>query len=657
MRYLALFLTLLGFTDALVCQGQSFVNTASVKNKDGLPELYINERRFPPFAYMSYLGKSRYYKEVADQGINIFCLPAYLGNQGINSTSGIKPFRPSFWVGENKFDFGIIEKEFEELIQVKKDAKIIVRIHLDPPLWWEERNPSELSRLPSGDSLRVSYSSEKWRLDAGKAMQALLTWIKNSPYNANLIGIHVAGGMTEEWFFHYKEHFYDRSIARDNHFRKWLKNRYKNQVSSLRKAWQLPSVTFENATMVDISGTIKGDGLLPKKGNERSLDSYAFHTSIMVQNIEYFTRLVKESSDGKLLTGAFYGYHLFVHDPRRGHGSLSDLLECPTLDYLSSPNDYRRETGLDWMPMAAIRSVQLHGKLWMAENDTRTSLTLYLKDVAPEINPKGDWYSSGVWKGPESIETSASYLWKNAGRMLAYGYGGWWFDMWGGWFSNPELLSVFKRVNLLSEKAGSLRQNNHKTYKPEIAVVVDEKLQFYDATFGKVTGSLLANRYALGNSGTSFDVFLRSDLDSLANKRYKVIWYLGLHELTAAEKKRIQSLQLKTSASLLTDPKGTTVYRGNRLEHHYDGRVGWSSEELRTVLKTAKVHLFSSHNDVVYAGNGWLTVHCKEGGKRNITVPSDWKIHDVRNEREYAVNDGSFVLNAKEGDTFLFKIL
>jgi len=656
MRYLTLILTLLGLTDSLVSNGQSFLNTASVKNNEGLPELWINEHRVAPFAYMSYLGQSKFYKEVADQGVDIFCLPAYLGNQGINSTSGIKPFRPSFWLAENEFDFSIIQKEFEVLTQVKKDAKIIVRIHLDPPLWWEKLNPSELCRLSSGESLRVSYSSEKWRQDAGMAMQSLLTWIKHSPFNANIIGVHVAGGFTEEWFYHYKEHFYDESMARKNHFRRWLRLKYKNKVSLLKKAWQLPSVTFENAEPADISGTIKGDGLIVKKGHEWLLDSYAFHTSVMVENISYFSKLVKEHSNGQLLTGAFYGYHLFVHDPRRGHGSLSELLECPTLDYLSSPNDYRREAGVDWMPMAAIRSVQLHGKLWMAENDTRTTLTRYLKEVAPEINPQGDWYSSSVWKGPESMETSASYLWKNAGRMLAYGYGGWWFDMWGGWFSDPKLLSVFQRVNLLYQNFEKTSKNALIMYKPEVAVVVDEKLQFYDASLGSVTGSLLANRYALGNSGTSFDIFLRSDLDSLANKGYKVIWYLGLHELTSPEKKMIRSIQLKTGVSLVTDPSGTAVYRKNRLEHRYDGRISWRPDDLRSVFSMADVHVFSSKNDVVYAGNGWLTVHCKEAGERNISVPPTWKIYDVRDEREYILHDGNFVLNAKEGDTFLFRI-
>lgn len=656
MRYLLLELVFFGLKQTPVCQGQSFVNETYVKSSKGLPELWINGRRVPPFAYMSYLGQGSYYKEVAAQGVDIFCLPAYLGDQGINSTSGIKPFRPSFWLSENTFDFSVIQKEFETLTQVKSDAKVIVRVHLDAPRWWQRQNPSEVTLLPSGQHLRVSYASEKWRKDAGMALHALLNWIKSSDFNANLIGIHVAGGSTEEWFYHYGESFHDGSPARRDLFRKWLREKYRNKESLLRKAWRLPSVTFENAEPADISGANRGEGLMVKKENIRLLDSYAFHANVILENVQYFSKLVKDNSQGKLLTGAFYGYHLFVHDPRRGHGSLGELLQCPTIDYLSSPNDYRRESGLDWMPMAAIKSVQLHGKLWLAENDTRTTLTRFLRDVAPDINPEGDWYSSGVWKGPETMEMSESFLWKNAGRMLAYGYGGWWFDMWGGWFSDPALLAVFQKVNQLSGKFTTTPEDPRINYRPEVAVVVDEKLQFYDTSLGRITGALLGNRYALGNSGTSFDVFLRSDLDSLAGKGYKAVWYLGLHELSAHEKSVIRSLQSKTETSLITDPGGTSVYQRGLLEHKFAGKANWSADELRQVFSKAGVHIFSDLNDVVYAGNGWLTIHCKKAGKRMVRLPTGWRISEVRTGNDYPVTEGAVTLNARKGETFLFRI-
>src|SRR5690606_39420124 len=106
---------------------------------------------------------------------------------------------------------------------------------------------------------------------------------------------------------------------------------------------------------------------------------------------------------------------------------------------------------------------------------------------------KGDWYDKGVWLGPNDLFTSRELLWKNAARMLAYGYGGWWFDMWGGWFSDPEMLEIFNTSQQLYRE--SIGQTQNAVYHPEVAVVVDEKLQFADDTYGRITGSILANRY------------------------------------------------------------------------------------------------------------------------------------------------------------------
>lgn len=657
MRYLffiPVFVLTVLFDDRVVAQ--SFHHHTTVREAGGSIGLFIDDRQVPPFAYMSYLGESRNFREMADSGLEIFCLLAYLGDRGINSSSGIKPFRPSFWKGMEEYDFSVIRDEFDELVRVKKDAKAIIRVHLDPPVWWEQQNSPELCRLPSGESYRVSFSSKKWRQDAGDALLALLDWIRASDYNRNLIGIHVAGGGTEEWFFHYKDDFYDESTARKADFRNWLRVRYHEDTAALRKAWNDPGVSFETALPADISGTTKGSTIRRKDDNRRLDDTFDYHGGLMAGHIAYFSRLVKEASQGRLLTGAFYGYHLFVHDPRRGHGSLAQLLRCPDLDYLSSPNDYRRETGVDWLPMAAIRSVQLHGKLWLAENDTRTSLTTLLREKAPHIVPEGDWYDKGVWIGPEDLFTSQELIWKNAGRMLAYGYGGWWFDMWGGWFSDEGIRSAFRTTNRLYQEYAidRDRRQNH-VYRPEVAVVVDEKLQFYDDTYGGITGTLLSNRYPLGQAGTSFDVYLRSDLDALKKERYKLIWYLGIRDLSADEQQTVQSLMEQPGYSVVTDHLGSSLYKNTQLINRLNDRVRWTPEQLREIFQNAGVHIFSAANDVVYAGQGWLMVHLAEAGTREIALPSEWTLRNVKDSTATPFTGKRLLIDGKKGETFLYK--
>ncbi len=136
---------------------------AEIKTVQDQPTLYVDGNMVPPFAYMSYLGKAKYYKEMSNAKVRIFNVPAYLGDQGINSTSGIGVFRPSMWIGPGQYNLSRLKRDMEEIISSAEDPLIVIRIHLDPPRWWEAKNSEELCLLPDQSSYRVSFYSEKWR--------------------------------------------------------------------------------------------------------------------------------------------------------------------------------------------------------------------------------------------------------------------------------------------------------------------------------------------------------------------------------------------------------------------------------------------------------------------------------------------------------------
>ena len=184
-------------TDKIIAQSR-----AEVKNFNGNPTLFINNNVFPPFAYMSYLGEKEYYKEIAATGIHLYNIPSYLGERGINSTSKIGPFRKPIWIGDNEYDFSSLRKDFDDITQSDPEAKVIVRFYLDPPLWWEELHYEASSQLPDGKTFRQCFASEIWRIETGKVLRDCIRWILNSKYSESLVGIHVASGFTEEWFYH-----------------------------------------------------------------------------------------------------------------------------------------------------------------------------------------------------------------------------------------------------------------------------------------------------------------------------------------------------------------------------------------------------------------------------------------------------------------------
>ena len=622
---------------------------AEVRQVDGLPTLFINEKPYPPFAYMSYLGEEEYYREIATTGTHLYCFPAYLGDRGINTNSGIGPFRSPVWTGNDRYDFSSITEDFEKIIRSDAKAKVIIRFHLDPPLWWEKMNPDASTHLADGSTFRQSFFSDKWRAQTGKALRDCITWLLDSPYSSHLIGIHVAAGETEEWFYHPPQ-YNDNNPERIHAFREWLKATYDNNNAALQNAWNDNRVTFTNAQPANILENTSNRWRIPGE-EENIIDTHRFQAETLVDNITFFCKVVKDVSNGELLTGVFSGYHYFVTNPKRGHGALAKLLESDYLDYISSPNTYNRVVGEDWPPMAAIQSVQLHGKLWLAENDTRTSLTTLLKEKAPRIAPDGH-YEGGVWIGPKEMDTSESLLLKNAGRMLAEGYGGWWFDMWGGWFSHPRLLNIIKLTNELYTSA--LKDKAIET-KAEVCVMADEELCFWDASHGSLTEQILSNRSSLAKTGAPYDLFLRSDINKIPEDQYKIIWLKGFLQLNDNEKKRIEEWTEEGKTILWTNDKGTTILKNNSTRY-MEGVRFITDAQLRAIFSDAGVHIYIDSGEVLYVGMGWICVHSAEGGKKRITLPFVGNITDPVNNETFLHSTDAFDIEMEPASTVLLRV-
>lgn len=616
---------------------------AKVKMFEGVPTLFVNGDPYPPYAYKSYLGEVEYYSEIAASGIHLYSFPAYLGDRGINTMSGIGPFRSPIWLGDKHYDFEPLVQDLDKILQADPGALVIIRLHLDPPKWWEAKYPQYACHLPDSSTFRQCFFSTEWREQTSLVVSDLINWLEHSKYRQHVIGFHVAAGGTEEWVYHYNQEFFDENPIRTEAFERWLKAEYPDRRYS-----------GDLAVPADISGQrIENRWLDPVK-DRHVIDTYRFHAWTLADNIAYFCKVVKMASKGRLLTGAFYGYHYFITDPRKGHGALATLLDCQDLDYLSSPNDYRRVAGEDWPAMAAIQSVQMHGKLWLTENDTRTSVTTLLKDRAPAINPPGGYYDAGVWLGPPDMETSVSFLKKNLGRMLSEGYGGWWFDMWGGWFSDPQFLAVFEKGQSLFLEYPSVAE---PLMAAQVAVLVDEELCFLDASLGKKSGEIMQNRYALGKTGAPYDLFLRSDLDRLLLDRYKVVWLLGIPDLGKKEKDFVRSCQERGIHVLWTDLRKTLYSRPLHDAVVYDGRMLWKEEELREIWEKAGVHCYAAAGDVLNAGRRWLILHTDKGGDKQIRLPFPAAVVDVFTGATWDVVSEAITLHMPLHSTRILRIM
>ena len=184
---------------------------AELKNVNGSPALVIDGESFPPMAMTVRFDKPDYIRHLGEAGLRVFFL--------MTNTNWLRPGKD--YVDENgapcREPSGLeaFVKNARTLLEQVPEAYIIVRIGLHPPVGWMEENQEELityqdgSHEPSILSSEVhrddipgmySFASDKWKADAGKALQEFCDAIDGLPFADRVIGYFLAAGGTSEWY-------------------------------------------------------------------------------------------------------------------------------------------------------------------------------------------------------------------------------------------------------------------------------------------------------------------------------------------------------------------------------------------------------------------------------------------------------------------------
>lgn len=494
--------------------------TSSVKNHGGVPTLFVNDQPVNAAAYISYLDEHACYRDFSGAGYRMFSFPAYLGGRGINVHSGLKPFRKGIFDRKGEPDFTGFDKEVNQILEASRDALIFPRISLMMPEWWENENPDELNLLCDGTPCRESFSSSVWRQDAGDMLVTLIDHIESSAYCDHIMGYHIAGGGTEEWV-HFGNPLGGFGKPAVKGFAAFMREYYPEDMAGITG---LPDYSLYETTEEWIDETV----------NKTLIRFLEYTNWIIADSICHFAALVKKKTQNRLVTGAFYGYTMELADARNGHYDLKQLLRCPDIDFLCAPNSYMkcRSQGQDWANMSVLDSVKLHGKLWLSECDSRTYLTRPLKEARPGICPEGT-YVGGVWEGPASPEVSLWTLRRNFARNLITGTGQWWFDMWGGWFSDPAML---KELALYIEEGERALSDKNRESVAEVAVLVDESsYRYLNPTTPLPVHWAYMQRDSLGLTGAPYDIYDISDMENLPDRYKLVIFTLTVNDQRCPE--------------------------------------------------------------------------------------------------------------------------
>lgn len=568
------------------------MTNSNIKIHGGVPTLFVNGTAQPGLAYITYLPERNCYADFTTAGYRLFSVTAYFGDQGINAVTGILPFSQGIFARIRQADYSSFDTVINQILSTCPDALIIPRVNMALPSWWELEHPEECNDEGTrGSHPRSCFSSSKWRQDTEVLLREFIAHVENSPFREHIIGYQLAGGNTEEWFS------FDGKGSQGSVSRKRFSEFYPKETSEF---------TYRQ-----------------------------FLSNIVAESIVYFAAVVKECIARRLIVGSFYGYTLECPFWQSGHHALQLLLKCPDIDFLCAPSSYmnQRQPGYDWACMTVLDSLTLHGKMFFSEYDTRTYLTRPLAECRVVACEPGT-YHDGVWQGPKSPEVSRWLLRANFARQLTHGTGSWWFDMWGGWFADQEIMHEMAEFLVIAKDALLI---SAKRSVAEVAVVVDESSYAYITDNAISRRCCYENRRPLGLTGTPYDIYDVADFAAI-RLRYSAFIFLCPF-LTPGMAMAMDDCREHCRSFLVAD------------RQHPD----LSIEKLRNFYRQEKLHCWCDTNDVIYVSSHYLAIHATTAGQKCLHLDATYKVTSLL-DPDVSFTGDCITMTLKDYETKLFKL-
>jgi beta-galactosidase len=515
-------------------QKQKFENSSQIKCEIkqyvGNPTMFINGRPQFPMAYMSYFPRQTWYQQIGDHNVHMYSLSLTLTNKWFNrAKQHVSHKIHGIWLAPDKIDFAVIEKALAEILEVDPNAYIFPRIYCDSPSWWDELHPDDVRIVENNCPLRQSLSSLTWRNETAKVLEKIVKHVSASKYGNHVIGYMICAGQTEEYGDQY-----DFTQCAKEQFKKWIEEKYGKNNSKIQQLFgkNLDSITIPTETEQKTGDC--GNFLDPVK-SRLVIDYRYFHSKQVADSAIYLCKAVKDASDGRLITGIFYGYTRIW--PDWGHLAMRRILESDAIDFISNPyssggtNSYEWVGNRDFHTFTENSSVRKAGKLFYYENDIRTSQSRWIAQSYPEIDPNGE-YSVDGWLGPKKLSDSLELLKAVFAKNFIDGSPNWWFDLWGGWYDNNDVLNLFA----LMQKAGDESIHLSRKSVAQIAVFLDENSYCYipnEIEQGGQQYIWIENQLEqLGAIGAPYDFYLLDDLKSVNLSKYRMVVFLNAFALT-----------------------------------------------------------------------------------------------------------------------------
>ena len=541
---------------------------ACIKTIGNKPTLMIDGKVVSPLIYASssHIAPMRSATALAQRNIK------YFAEQGVDLVEVEATLSPH-WRRNGEFSVMPIYAEVANVVEVNPNAKVILRLHLQPPYWWLRDNPDELcvwggyETKDNGEppllisetdklSLHESFASEKWIKDTSEILGVLCERLKECDLADHILGIHVGSGVYSEWHHYGFGANPDYGPCMVKRFRRFLKEKYGTE-ESLNEAWGTKDVTFDNVQIPHWERRFpETDGYFRDSIKDRDVaDSLECLQLTVPEAIIAFCKVIKEKWPD-VLTGAFYGYFFGVFGiiaTTGGHLEMKYLFDNEKyIDFLSAPLCYyeNRKVEGTFFPRGVLESERLNNILWLTEMDS-----------AP--------YEKGIWQNGKTIrdeskdvERQSSYaLKRNILGNLTRGQGAWYFDHRA--FDNPVKTNYLKdggwwEKERYRKDIGKIQEIYNKYYPMDYVDQTDVLLVYDTKTYYEMTRSVFSEETlepkmnaAISRTNVNFREIYFEDLEKVDPKQYKCVIFVNTYLLEDERRKTVEKFVSETSADIV----------------------------------------------------------------------------------------------------------
>jgi len=461
---------------------------------------------------------------------------------------------PGVWVGIGKYDWKELDRRLALYIKTNPRCKIDVVLGTTPPAWYRKQFPEEQEEYyvnwQRPEKKRWTghgglLGSDRYLKDSVRMIEDIVRHIENGPYAAHVYGYLITGGDAGEWYwpgqFAGGGSATGYSAPTRKAFRDWVRRRYNNDVSALRKAWNDPQLDFDKVELPLPKERFASENLFFRDPVRAAavIDCRKFYQERTAMNAISYIKAIRRAAPGKQIT-TYYGYPmLYAGNPAlafSGLQTVSDILKCPELNWIATPIDYNQRRGGDAGANIAgyIGSAKLHGKGIWREEDIRTHLFERL--------------TSGR---TGSLRETCEVLRRAYAYTIADDYGFWYICQCGlhGYHQNEVMEDAARMKKIADEAARTDRRDIS-----EVAIVFDEKdsLNFLaPKTSGNdfVSECIYCVFRKLHRMGAPFKLYFIDDLSDPKMPDYKL--YIFLNQWSA-NAEQISAIHLKLAKNHAT---------------------------------------------------------------------------------------------------------